>query len=103
AGGSSGSSGASRAETAVPLDRVLWGRMASCGRVALGPAGLYGRVGRRVTNPPQVASLPHKTALAVGAICQPLLVSTARDVSEDGGCHRAPPGSSAPSARALKR
>jgi hypothetical protein len=39
----------------------MWGRMVSCGRLVIGLVGFNALVGRRVTNPPQVANLPHKS------------------------------------------
>jgi len=44
---------------------TLWGRMASCAPVAnRRPADLWTEDSRRVTNPPQVANLPHSPAEA---------------------------------------
>jgi hypothetical protein len=49
-----------------PLPPVLmWGRMASCGRVALGLGGTTTEPPRRVKNPPQVENLPH---IKLGAV-----------------------------------
>ena len=42
---------------------TMWGRMASCAPVAnRRPADLWTEDSRRVTNPPQVANLPHSPA-----------------------------------------
>jgi hypothetical protein len=42
---------------------AMWGRMASCGRLAIGLwlAAAVQMTGRRVANPPQDAILPHKS------------------------------------------
>ncbi len=36
----------------------LWGRMASCGRLAIGLT-IFLHITRRIANPPQVTNLPH--------------------------------------------
>jgi len=37
---------------------VLWGRLVTCGRLAIGPVIFWNRSGR-IANPPQVSNLPH--------------------------------------------
>ncbi len=37
---------------------ILWGRMASCGRLAIGLT-IFLHITRRIANPPQVTNLPH--------------------------------------------
>jgi len=37
----------------------MWGRLKICGRLVIGLPG-FGSTARRITNPLQVASLPHK-------------------------------------------
>jgi hypothetical protein len=38
--------------------RILWGRLVTCGRLAIDPAIFWNRTWR-ITNPPQVTNLPH--------------------------------------------
>jgi hypothetical protein len=38
----------------------MWGRLATCGRVALGLGGPVTMTAKRVNSPPQVDNLPHK-------------------------------------------
>ena len=82
------------------LGMLMWGRMASCGRVALGLGGFSKLVGRRVNNPPQVANLPHISlgillALAVfPAFAQPGQPAPAQPsyTMQDGNLKPALPG-----------
>ena len=37
----------------------MWGRLATCGGLAIRLSGDIEQCGRRVINPPQVANLPH--------------------------------------------
>jgi MFS family permease len=43
-----------------PADRLMWGRLATCGGLSTRLGGIGTLVGRRVDNPPQADSLPHK-------------------------------------------
>jgi hypothetical protein len=47
-------------------EHALWGRMAFCGRLAIGPLGPIHCPPERVANPQQVDNLPHCPAFAAG-------------------------------------
>ncbi len=41
-----------------PPSHLMWGRLAVCGRLVIG-LGVLAREAKRITNPLQVANLPH--------------------------------------------